>query len=64
MEKDYTGFELEKIAAIIESTGGNGVINEENKRIIHLYSVGDIDYETAIKTIKRNLMNNQIKEDK
>ena len=45
----------EKLANIIEATGGNGKISEQNKRILHLFAVGDIDYETAIFAIKRNL---------
>lgn len=47
--------EIELLAKIIESTGGNGEINEKNKKIIHLYSIGDIDYETAVFAIKRTL---------
>ncbi len=48
--------EIEKLASIIESTGGNGTINEKNKKIIHLYSIGDIDYETAVYAIKRSFV--------
>ena len=48
--------EIEKLASIIESTGGNGKINEKNKKIIHLYSSGDIDYETAVYAIKRSFV--------
>ena len=45
----------ERLAHIIGSTGGNGEISEKNKRIIHLYCMGDIDYETAVFALKRNL---------
>jgi hypothetical protein len=48
--------ELESLAKIIESTGGNGVVNEKNQKIIHLYSLGEIDYETAVFAIKRSFM--------
>ncbi len=48
--------EVEALARIIESTGGNGKINEKNKKIIHLYSIGDIDYETAVFAIKRSFV--------
>ena len=41
---------------IIESTGGNGVVSEKNQKIIHLYALGEIDYETAVFAIKRNCM--------
>ena len=47
--------EVEKLASIIGSTGGNGEISEQNQKIIHLYCIGDIDYETAVFAIKRNL---------
>lgn len=46
--------EVESLARIIESTGGNGVVSEKNKKIIHLFAVGDIDYETAVFAIKRS----------
>ena len=46
--------EIEKLAKIIESTGGNGEVRKKKKKIIHLYSVGDIDYETAVYAIKRS----------
>ena len=46
--------EIEILAKIIESTGGNGEVNEQNQKIIHLYSIGDIDYETAVFAIKRS----------
>lgn len=47
--------EEEALARIIESTGGNGEVDEKNKKIIHLYAQGDIDYETAAFAIRRNL---------
>ena len=47
--------EVERLASIIGSTGGNGEISEQNQKIIHLYCIGDIDYETAVFAIKRNL---------
>lgn len=46
--------EIEKLARIIESTGGNGKVSEQNQKIIHLYAIGDIDYETAVFAIKRS----------
>ena len=46
--------EIEKLAKMIESTGGNGKVSEKNQKIIHLYSIGDIDHETAVYAIKRN----------
>ncbi len=48
--------ELESLAKIIESTGGSGKVNKKNQTIIHLYAIGDIDYETAVFAIKRNFM--------
>ena len=48
--------EIESLARIIESTGGNGKVSEKNQKIIHLFAIGDIDYETAVFAIKRNLM--------
>lgn len=47
---------LESLAKIIESTGGNGKVSKKNQKIIHLYSLGEIDYETAVFAIKRNFM--------
>ena len=32
---------------LIEMTGGNGKVSLKPK-IIHLYAIGDIDYETAV----------------
>ncbi len=49
--------EIETLAKIIESTGGNGEFSERNQKIIHLYSIGDIDYETAVYAIKRSFLN-------
>ena len=46
---------LEDIAKIIESTGGNGSVSANNQKILHLYSTGQIDYETAVFAIKRSL---------
>ena len=48
--------ELESLAKIIESTGGNGAVSKKNQKIINLYSLGEIDYETAVFAIKRNFM--------
>ena len=47
---------VEALAKIIEATGGNGEINEKNKKIIYLYSIGDIDYDTAVYAIKRSFV--------
>ncbi len=49
--------DVEKLASIIEATGGNGEISEKNKKIIHLLAIGDIDYETAVFAIKRSFIN-------
>lgn len=46
--------EMEKLSRIIESTGGNGEVSDNNKKIIHLFATGQIDYETAIFAIKRS----------
>lgn len=48
--------EVETLAAIIEATGGNGKISVQNEKIIHLFSIGDIDYETAVFAIKRSFL--------
>ena len=48
--------EIESLARIIESTGGSGEVSEKNQKIIHLFAIGDIDYETAVYAIKRNFM--------
>ena len=37
--------EVEALTKIIESTGGNREVSEKNKKIIHLFATGDIDYE-------------------
>ena len=52
IEQEVTG--VEELAGIIASTGGNGKVSPENQKIIHLYAIGDIDYETAVFAIKRN----------
>lgn len=49
--------DVEKLASIIEATGGNGEISDKNKKIIHLLAIGDIDYETAVFAIKRSFKN-------
>ena len=49
--------EVEELAKIIESTGGNGEVSDGNKKIIHLFATGEIDYETAVFAIKRNFVN-------
>ncbi len=46
--------EVEKLSKIIESTGGKGIVSENNQNIIHLYANGQIDYETAVFAIKRS----------
>lgn len=46
--------EVERLASIIEETGGNGKVSSQNQKIIHLFAKGDIDYETAVFAIKRN----------
>ena len=33
--------DVEKLASIIESTGGNGKVDEKNKKIIHLFAFGN-----------------------
>lgn len=48
--------EVEALAKIIESTGGNGEVSEKNQKIIHLFATGDIDYETAVFAIKRSFI--------
>jgi len=44
-----------ELARIIEATGGKGEISLSNQKILSLYSNGDIDYDTALYAIKRNL---------
>ena len=46
--------EIESLVRIIESTGGSGEVSEKNQKIIHLFAIGDIDYETAVYAIKRS----------
>ena len=48
--------EMESLAKIIESTGGSGEVSLKNQKIIHLYALGEIDYETAVFAIKRSFM--------
>lgn len=48
--------EAEILSKVIESTGGNGKVNERNRKIMHLYSTGEIDYETAVFAIKRSFV--------
>lgn len=43
----------EELAFAINMTGGKD-ISPKLKKIIHLYAVGDIDYETACFAIERN----------
>lgn len=52
-----TQTDAEVFASALEATGGNGEISEKNKRIIHLYSKGEIDYETALFAIERSFIN-------
>ena len=48
--------EVESLAKIIESTGGKGEVSEKNKKIIHLFATGEIDYETAVFALKRSFV--------
>ena len=48
--------EEELLARAIESMGGNGVVSAKNQKILHLFSTNQIDYETALFAIKRNLL--------
>ena len=48
--------EVEALFKIIESTGGNREVSEKNQKIIHLFAIGDIDYETAVFAIKRSFI--------
>ena len=50
--------EVEQLAESIEKTGGNGQVNEENQKILHLLATGQIDYEAAVNAIKRNFNKN------
>ena len=45
--------EIEVLARALESTGGKGNLSKEDEKILHLYSTGEIDYETAIFAIQR-----------
>ena len=47
--------EAENLAEAIESAGGNGKVSPENQKIIHLLATGQIDYETAVFAINRNM---------
>ena len=47
--------EAEKLSKVIESIDKNAKENENNKNIIQLYVTNQIDYETAVFAIKRNL---------
>ena len=47
--------EVEKLSKVIESIDKNAKENENNKNIIQLYVTNQIDYETAVFAIKRNL---------
>lgn len=49
--------ELTILAKIIESTDGKGKVSEKNNHILYLYSIGQIDYETALKEIKMSFIN-------
>ena len=46
--------DLEKLKAIIASTGSRSITNKKNKKIVLLFARGDIDYETAIFAINKN----------
>ena len=46
--------DLEKLKAIIASTGSKSFTNKKNKKIVLLFARGDIDYETAVFAINRN----------
>lgn len=45
----------EEFAVSIASTDGDGNMSEVIQRILHLYAIGYIDYETALFAIKRNM---------
>ena len=55
MTKADNRTEAERFALPIDSTDGRGNVSPENKRILHLYAIGAIDYEKALITIKSNL---------
>ena len=46
--------DVEKLKAIIASTGSRSITNKKNKKIVLLFARGDIDYETAVFAINRN----------
>ena len=48
--------EYQALASIIESTAGNGTVNEKNQDILSLFEMGKIDYETAVFAIRRSFM--------
>ena len=48
--------EYQELASIIESTAGNGVVTEKNRKILSLFASGHIDYETAVFAIRRSFM--------
>lgn len=52
--------ESEVFAKAIESTGGNGSVSDSNRRIMHLYAMGEIDYETALFAIKRSFIGGSV----
>ncbi|NMA05132.1 MAG: type II toxin-antitoxin system RelB/DinJ family antitoxin [Acholeplasmataceae bacterium] len=58
LSKTKTKTNEEEIASLIEMTGGNGKVSLKNQKIIHLYAIGDIDYETAVFAIKRSFIKN------
>ena len=47
--------DVDKLKAIVASTGNNVVTNKKNRKIALLFAKGEIDYETALFAIKRNL---------
>lgn len=49
--------DIEKLKAIIASTGSKSITNKKNKKIALLFARGDIDYETAVFAINRNNKN-------
>ncbi|MBO4502819.1 MAG: type II toxin-antitoxin system RelB/DinJ family antitoxin [Candidatus Methanomethylophilus sp.] len=51
--------EAERLAEAIGSTGGNGTVSLKNQRIIHLLATGQIDYETAVFAIEKNISSQQ-----
>ena len=54
MTKTDNRTEAERFALTIDSTDDRGTVSPENKRILHLYATGAIDYEKALFTIKSN----------